>query len=277
MVNGRDGSNGHPDAKADHDVEARSGTPAEPWGSPPKGHGQPRRQTNGAGNARRVRFFRIAFFTALLSLIGANIYQDLSRPEAWAYWKDLYLSPSLTASVIPDALPGEDGRRHPALAVTGKIGAAAAGWFRDKLDAAGLQAGDTVVLSSPGGDLMQALIMGEVIRAHGLATVVGTFDSAGRLRPSYCASACILAFAGGQIRTIAPGSLLGVHRFKTIGAGRDPVADTQRTTGIVLNYMTKMGVSPAVVEAMSATDDVHWLGEHEARDMKLVTGAVGGR
>jgi hypothetical protein len=212
----------------------------------------------------------------MLSLIGVTIYQDLSRPEAWAYWKDLYLSPGLTASVVPNGFPGEAGHRHNALAVSGKIGAAAAGWFREKLDAADLQAGDAVVLSSPGGDLMQALIMGEVIRARGLVTAVGTFDSSGHLRPSYCASACIIAYAGSQIRTGVPGSMLGVHRFTTTGAGRDPVADTQRTTGIVLSYMTKMGVSPTLVEAMSATDDVHWLSEQEARGMKLVTGALGG-
>jgi len=53
--------------------------------------------------------------------------------------------------------------------------------------------------------------------------------------------------------------------------GGDPVAETQRTTGIVLSYMTRMGVSSSVVEAMSETRDVRWLGAKEAAAMNLVT------
>ena len=53
--------------------------------------------------------------------------------------------------------------------------------------------------------------------------------------------------------------------------GHDPVAETQRTTGMVLNYMTRMGVSSSVVEAMSETNDIRWLGIREAAAMKLVT------
>jgi len=34
-------------------------------------------------------------------------------------------------------------------------------------------------MSSPGGDLNQAVIMGEIIRSHGLATAVGVVDASG--------------------------------------------------------------------------------------------------
>ena len=67
------------------------------------------------------------------------------------------------------------------------------------------------------------------------------------------------------------GSALGVHRFVTTAPGRDPVAETQRTAGIVLSYMTKMGVSSSVVEAMSETRDVRWLSAREASAMNLIT------
>ncbi|MEH2565779.1 hypothetical protein [Bradyrhizobium sp. AZCC 2289] len=53
--------------------------------------------------------------------------------------------------------------------------------------------------------------------------------------------------------------------------GRDPVADTQRTAGMVLSYVTRMGVSSAIVEAMSETRDVRWLGTKEASAMNLIT------
>ena len=55
----------------------------------------------------------------------------------------------------------------------------------------------------------------------------------------------------------------------------DPVADTQRVTGMVLSYMTRMGVSSTVVEAMSQTRDVRWLGAREALAMNLITDPVG--
>ena len=132
-------------------------------------------------------------------------------------------------------------------------------------------AGDVILLSSPGGDLNQAIIMGEIIRSRGLVTAVGVADASGRIKPSYCASACVLVYAGGKTRFGIEGSALGVHRFVTSAPGRDPVAETQRTAGMVLSYMTKMGVSSSVVEAMSETREVRWLGTGEASAMNLIT------
>jgi hypothetical protein len=56
--------------------------------------------------------------------------------------------------------------------------------------------------------------------------------------------------------------------------GRAPVAETQRTAGIVLSYMTRMGVASSIVEAMSETRDVRWLGTWEAAAMNLITDLV---
>jgi hypothetical protein len=217
----------------------------------------------------------VAFFILLISGFGIRAYRDLSRPEAWAYWKDQYFSPSMTSSLVTSAGLTGGGRGRPALFISGQIGAAAASWFRDRLDEAHLAAGDTVLMSSPGGDLNQAVIIGEIIRSHGLATAVGVADASGRVGPSYCASACVFVYAGGKSRCGVEGSMLGVHRFVTSTRGRDPVAETQRTTGMVLSYMTKMGVSSSVVEAMSETSDVRWLGAKEAAAMNLVTDPVG--
>ena len=223
-----------------------------------------------------MRLGPFAFLVLILFGYGVSAYKDLSRPEAWAYWRDLYFSPSLTSAVVPNAYTDGAGHAHTALAVSGKIGAAAASWLRTGFDEAHLSAGDAIVLSSPGGYLDQALIMGVVIRSRGLATAVGVLDSAGRVGPSYCASACVFVFAGGTVRIGIPGSKLGVHRFTTTGTGSDPVADTQQTTGMVLGYMMRMGVSSAIVEAMSATNDIRWLSAKETIDTKLVTDPLGG-
>ena len=161
------------------------------------------------------------------------------------------------------------------MVVSGTIGPAAASWFRDRLDEAHLAVGDAVLLSSPGGNLDQGMIMGEIIRSRGLVTAVGVTDPSGRVRSSYCASACVLVFAGGKIRYGIEGSRLGVHRFVTTAPVRDPVADTQRVAGIVLGYMTKMGVSSTIVEAMSQTRDIRWLDIREASAMNLITDPLG--
>ncbi len=213
-------------------------------------------------------------FVLLISSVGIRAYRDLSRPEAWAYWKESYFSPSMTSSLVAKADLDGSARGRPALAIGGTIGAATAGWLRERLDEAHLTPGDTVLLSSRGGDLNQAIIMGEIIRSRGLATAVGTANASGQITRSYCASACVLVYAGGKPRYGIEGSVLGVHRFVTSSPGRDPVADTQRTAGMVLSYMTRMGVSSAVVEAMSETRDVRWLGQKEASVMNLVTDPV---
>ena len=223
----------------------------------------------------RRRYWSVAIFVLLISGVLIRAYRDISRPDAWDYWKDQYVSPGLTSSPVTKLdLDGAAGGRR-ALFVKGEIGPAAASWFRDKLDEAHLAAGDVILLSSPGGDLNQATIMGEIIRSRGLATAVGIADASGRIKPAYCASACVLVFAGGKPRFGVLGSALGVHRFVTTKPVGDPVAETQRIAGAVLGYMTKMGVASSIVEAMSKTRDIRWLGPKEALAMNLITDPVG--
>ncbi len=213
-----------------------------------------------------------AIFVLLLLSVGIRAYRDLSGPDTWAYWKDLYVAPGLASATTTSAAFGAGTRQ--VLAVTGTIGAAGASWLRDRLDQARLRPGDVVLLSSPGGDLDQSMIMGEMVRARGLATAVGSVDPAGTIGASYCASACVFVYAGGTNRIGIDGSRLGVHRFVASRTVPDPVADTQRTAGQILNYLTRMGIAPAMFETMSATDRIRWLEPGEALNMKLVTETI---
>jgi hypothetical protein len=263
-----------PDDHEDVQSPFRS-SPTGPWVAPPRASASPHLATPGVAIIRTRRpIWSIILFAILVLSIGVRAYRDISRPEAWDYWKESYFSPSMTSSVIANVNLDAGNRSRPALAIHGTIGAASATWLREQLDEAHLAAGDVVLLSSPGGNLDQALIMGDIIRARGLATAVATADSSGRVRRSYCASACILVYAGGAPRYGIEGSVLGVHRFTNSLPGRDPIADAQRITGRILNYMGKMGVSSAVVEAMSATRDVRWLEPADALKMNLITDPV---
>jgi hypothetical protein len=58
--------------------------------------------------------------------VAIRAYQDLSQPDAWDYWKDQYISPSMTFSVIANADLDGAGRGRRALFVSGTIGPAAA-------------------------------------------------------------------------------------------------------------------------------------------------------
>ena len=54
---------------------------------------------------RRRHFWSVAIFILLVSGVGIRAYRDLSQPEAWDYWKDQYVSPSLTSSLIAKRRP----------------------------------------------------------------------------------------------------------------------------------------------------------------------------
>ena len=225
--------------------------------------------------AHRHTFWSTAIFLLLLSGVAIRAYRDLSQPDAWAYWKDQYFSPNLTATPVGNASLGSSDHNRRGLVIKGTIGPAAATWFRAKLDEAKLGSGDMILLSSPGGNLDQAIIMGEEIRSRGLLTAVGVVDASGRTRPAYCASACVLVYAGGKIRYGVKGSMLGVHRFVNTRPLEDPIAEAQRVAGIILGYMTRMGVSSSIVEVMSQTKDIRWLDAKQAVAMNLITDPLG--
>jgi hypothetical protein len=253
--------------------------PKRPWDTPAPTPVRSFGEDDALHGAGGLGFFRrhmmsVIMFALLSSGVLIQAYRDLSRPDAWDYWKDLYSNPSMTSSVSDDV--NLDGQRRTALVLRGKIGPAAATWFRERVEEAKLKPGDLVLLSSPGGDLSQSVIMGEFIRARGLVTAVGTADPTGQIKPGSCASACVFVYAGGTARYDIPGSRLGVHRFTTRGGSGDPVADTQRVTGLVLAYLKRMGVSASLVEEMSRTSDIRWLDGREATALNLVTASARG-
>jgi hypothetical protein len=119
----------------------------------------------------------------------------------------------------------------------------------------------TLVLSSPGGELVGALALGAMLRQLGVRTVVGSIAGDGygqtTLGAGQCHSACVFVLMGGTARSVIPGSRVGVHSplpVMVVG-GRAYVPDdatarylAQRTGPALRLYARQMGVSPSLVD-----------------------------
>lgn len=126
----------------------------------------------------------------------------------------------------------------------------------------------TVLLSSNGGDVHEALAMGAAIRDAGLATTV----YAGR----ECLSSCVFLFAAGVERKLARGARVGIHRpYLQDVDERASIASiqAQRTAQAVRirDYLERMNVSPSLLDAMLAVppDQLRVLTEEEMREYRI--------
>ena len=127
-----------------------------------------------------------------------------------------------------------------------------------------------VQLSSPGGDLIGGIKLGEFFRKHQFATHV-TKD--------LCASACAIAFIGGIERDATSGTL-GVHQFYYEFSLRNPDEkvfnaldmSTQQLMGaILIDYAFRMGVDPRYIATAAATppDQMHFLNQEELDSLRV--------
>jgi hypothetical protein len=146
----------------------------------------------------------------------------------------------------------------------------------------------TIYLNSPGGDLMAGMKLGELIRAKGLDTAVGTSVPDGfgfsKIVQGGCASACAYAFLGGVSRT-AKDREIGVHQFYNEATINDPsgklfssldLSVNQLISALVIDYVFRMGADPRVVSIASATPPggMHFFTQGELRELKVIWSAA---
>lgn len=138
--------------------------------------------------------------------------------------------------------------------------------FRAFLDSGKLDGFNLVIhLNSPGGNLYGGMELGRMIRKARLTSEVLSYSPrrpgeefwSPMERPGLCASACALAFLGGERRHLAEGSILGFHQFSggdsdDIGSISMTQAQTQLVSGELLEYITGMGVSPKLFSKLSS-------------------------
>lgn len=155
--------------------------------------------------------------------------------------------------------------------------------------------GGTLVLNSPGGNLIAGIELGQKIRRAGISTEIGqSFKTEGgwhEVRPGTCASACAYAFVGGKSRSIdqmfastdrkGASSRFGVHRFfrkdalNNLDAKRYAARDLdqeQQLTSLIAVYLTSMGVDATLLGLAAEADanSMRWLTKSELEVLRIV-------
>jgi hypothetical protein len=136
------------------------------------------------------------------------------------------------------------GNEGTTLYVQGAYGTGSADLVRQALDDnPGIR---RVVLAGPGGRIGPAFVINRLIRDRKLATHVETA----------CASACTLAFLGGNDRSIAATGRLGFHQGSFPGLGANDMFESNRD---MRRFLIASGVTPAfATRAIDTPPDEIW-------------------
>ncbi len=117
-------------------------------------------------------------------------------------------------------------------------------------------------LNSPGGNVLEALMLANLIHKGGMPVFVQAGDM--------CASACFLLFAGSPSRHASPEAMIGVHSASNDG----DEDDTSLSMDTVLAREARaFGVPPDVIVKMVTTEpsDMAWLTADELHEMDVRT------
>ena len=156
-----------------------------------------------------------------------------------------------------------------------------------------VQAGATVFFNSPGGNLVQGVVLGEAIRrlkfdtdvGHRgpprpesnekiLEAISGATSPMPLLEQGVCMSSCSLAFLGGVHRYVEAKSIFGVHRFSS-GGSQATLDDAQIVSGALVEYIARMGVDARLFELMTEVGPsaIRILTSEELAGMRVTTPA----
>ena len=131
-----------------------------------------------------------------------------------------------------------------------------------------------VYFNSPGGHLVEAMLLGRLLRERRYDSSVGARAADTYLPASgACFSACPFAYAGGVRRSLEPGSVFGVHRARNRVALADESSFQDVVSAQAEDYLAEMGVSRDLASLMSAAphDSIRYVTLAEAERLRLVT------
>lgn len=137
----------------------------------------------------------------------------------------------------------------------------------------------TVMLNSPGGDVIAGLRLGREIREQGFNTQVGRAQrlptGGHQLRMGDCASACTFAFLGGLSR-YAEDDVIGVHRFYPGNLEPDERVilrpGDEAVAAMIKVYAVDMGVNGSFIDISLAVPpaDMRYMSNTELRELAVV-------
>lgn len=127
---------------------------------------------------------------------------------------------------------------------------------------------ETVVLSSDGGQVFEALQMSAIINDNNLNTYI---PEQGIYGDGVCASACAYMFFAGESR-IADGEL-GVHQFKSNEPekalrGDDLETNTQFVVSEITGYLADYDIPDFVLPKMFQSDEMYYFRRSEKREIE---------
>ena len=204
------------------------------------------------GNVARI-FARLAVATLFLAPFVDARAAEISLAESG------YLNRPLDGILIEGPIVKGDYKRFQLLAFSGV---------------------STVWLASPGGDLAEAIKIGQLVRKLNMDVwapesnrqVWNTMIRVADQRHSVCASACFFVYAAGTYRA---GNILGVHRPRFAEDDLRAMTMEQAASGqvsaneVAALYLRKMGISNSLIEKAATTkpSDIQWLTEAEVKSL----------
>lgn len=150
---------------------------------------------------------------------------------------------------------------------------------------------NAVMINSPGGQVVGALMLGLVWKQLNMVTYVARpiVDGAGNaaaIVPARCYSACAYALMGARTRIVPEGSQVGIHRMHSFAYQRDPAENRyesrhifapDRDVEILRRYTKIVGIDPKLIdlaEAVSPTT-IRVLTPAEMKALRVTTTTVG--
>jgi len=129
-----------------------------------------------------------------------------------------------------------------------------------------LPAGTWIAFTSPGGNLVNGMQMGALIRARRFNTTISYTEHS----PSDCLSACAYAFLGGTSRNLPPNSRFGLHQFRGLETAIS-AEDTQKLSAILAKYVDAMGIDRRILDIaqLTSSDKVAILTSSQIKQFKI--------
>lgn len=160
----------------------------------------------------------------------------------------------------PDRYKVVSGNTAWNIVLDGEIDIGAAARVASALALAGNDGAD-VYINSPGGNLLEGMRIGRLIRRAGANTWIGKVvltppNSPGgqplfKRENGSCHSACTLVFLGGVYRFVGAGDEYGVHRFSSTAPPSTSDLDAAQVISAAVGaYIREMDVDPALFELM---------------------------